>query len=179
MPILGITASAMSGHLFNPTGNFESIQTVTVGSGGSSTITFSSIPQTYQHLQIRISIKGAYGPLRFNGDTGSNYRRHWAYGNGTIGSGSDAGTWMDVIDSSNTANVFAGNIVDILDYTNTSKYKTARIVRGADFNNGSGSVSFLSGLWMSTSAVTSITLNANGLSGSFSQFTTAALYGVK
>ena len=176
MPILGITASAMSGHLFNPTGNFESIQTVTVGSGGSSTITFSSIPQTYQHLQIRISIKGAYGPLRFNGDTGSNYRRHWAYGNGTIGSGSDAGTWMDVIDSSNTANVFAGNIVDILDYTNTSKYKTARIVRGVDSNNGSGDVSFLSGLWMSTSAVNTITFTP---AANFAQYSQFALYGIR
>ena len=33
--------------------SYESIATVTVGAGGTSTITFSSIPTGYTHLQIR------------------------------------------------------------------------------------------------------------------------------
>jgi hypothetical protein len=49
-PILGIMASQISGHL--ETGAYESISTVTVGGGGSATITFSSIPGTYTHLQV-------------------------------------------------------------------------------------------------------------------------------
>jgi hypothetical protein len=53
MPILGIIASAITGNLV--TTSYESIETVTVGSGGSATVlTFSSIPATYTHLQIRV-----------------------------------------------------------------------------------------------------------------------------
>ena len=56
MPILGIIASS---HVnFIPTGSFSSIATVTVGSGGSSTVSFISIPQTYKHLQLRGIAKG-------------------------------------------------------------------------------------------------------------------------
>jgi hypothetical protein len=51
MPILGIIASAITGNLV--TTSYESIETVTVGSGGSATVTFSSIPATYTHLQIK------------------------------------------------------------------------------------------------------------------------------
>ena len=49
MPILGVIDSAKTGNL----SSYESIQTITVGSGGASTIVFSSIPSTYAHLQIR------------------------------------------------------------------------------------------------------------------------------
>jgi hypothetical protein len=53
-PILGILASGMSGNLWAPGKDFDSIATTTVGAGGASTITFSSIPSTYRHLQIRL-----------------------------------------------------------------------------------------------------------------------------
>ena len=49
----GVVASGISGHLFTPTGRYESIQTATVDSAGTASITFSSIPSTYTHLQIR------------------------------------------------------------------------------------------------------------------------------
>ena len=50
-PILGIYASSQQA---SKLGNFYSIATV-LGNGSSSTITFSSIPSTYTHLQLRIS----------------------------------------------------------------------------------------------------------------------------
>jgi hypothetical protein len=40
MPVLGIIASQMSGHLFAPSGAYDSIATTTVGSGGAASITF-------------------------------------------------------------------------------------------------------------------------------------------
>jgi hypothetical protein len=46
--ILGIIASSK---LTAAAGDFESIATVTVGSGGSAVISFTSIPSTYAHLQ--------------------------------------------------------------------------------------------------------------------------------
>ena len=46
--ILGTIASS-----FEVAGDFESISTVSVGSGGAANVEFTSIPATYTHLQIR------------------------------------------------------------------------------------------------------------------------------
>jgi len=45
--------SLLAGNTAYIPGDFQSISTVTVGAGGSSSITFNSIPSTYSHLQIR------------------------------------------------------------------------------------------------------------------------------
>jgi hypothetical protein len=47
--ILGIIASSRLAAV----GDFESIATVSVGSGGAADVEFTSIPATYTHLQIR------------------------------------------------------------------------------------------------------------------------------
>ena len=65
--------------------------------------------------------------------------------------------------------------MDILDYSNTNKNKTLRQLAGTD-NNGNGVVGLSSGLWQSTAAVASIDITAIG---SFSQYTSFALYGIK
>ena len=57
MPILGIMASSTSAA--NAVGDYESIATTTVGAGGTSTVTFSSIPSTYSHLQVRVIARSA------------------------------------------------------------------------------------------------------------------------
>ena len=79
--------------------------------------------------------------------------------------------------NNSSASTFGTFIVDILDYKDTNKYKTIRGLAGTD-NNGSGSVYFSSGLWMSTSAITRIDLapNAGTL---FNQNSSFALYGIK
>ena len=88
-PILGIYASQITGHLFTPSNSYTSIATATVDSGGASSITFSSIPSTYTHLQIREISRGAAVQtstniqMQFNSDTGTNYSDTWLYGNGT------------------------------------------------------------------------------------------------
>ena len=68
------------------TNSYESIATVTVGAGGSSSISFSSIPSTYKHLQIRsINLSSSTDNnilMRFNSDSGANYSRHYVYGDG-------------------------------------------------------------------------------------------------
>ena len=167
--------------------SYESIATVTVGSGGSATITFSSIPATYTHLQIRAickttaatsNINSIFG--QFNSDTGSNYARHFLNGSGSaagVGSGTSQtsmffGTNIETLGTS----AFAANVIDILDYANTNKYKTTRSLSGVDAN-GSGYVQFMSGLWLNTAAVTSITIFPN--SDNFIQYSSFALYGIK
>ena len=183
-PILGIYASQISGHLY--AASYESIATVTVGGGGSSSITFSSIPSTYQHLQIRGILRDsgtgtAYDNLRMNSDSGSNYSWHYLQGNGsTVAAGAGATqtsiATLEYPGTSYTSGIFGGKIIDILDYANVNKYKTARFFSSWDANGAGGGAWFGSGSWQSTSAVTTITLTAGNTYAEGTQF---ALYGIK
>jgi hypothetical protein len=181
-PILGIYASQISGHLVNT--NFYSIATATVDSGGASSITFSSIPQTYSHLQIRgIGFYNYRAGIQFNGDTGSNYAFHLVGGTGSstyaVGSanvnGSSA-TWGNF--PNQVSGIPGAFVIDILDYTNTSKTKTTRALSGND-RNGAGDIWLASVLWNSTSAISSITLYSDEGGYPFAQYSTFALYGIK
>ena len=185
MPILGVIASQISGHLFTE-GAFDSIATTTVGSGGASSVTFSGIPSTYTHLQVRVLARStqattqAHAFWRFNSDTGSNYAFHGVYGSlGTAASFATTTTTGNLLDgepgSSIASGIFAVSIVDVLDYANTNKYKTSRVITGWD-GNGSGNIAMHSGLWMNTNAITSITFY-NGTN--FTEYSSFALYGIK
>jgi hypothetical protein len=184
-PILGIYASSQQA---TKLGNFYSIATTTVGAGGSSTITFSSISSTYTHLQIRMLSRSDYVSetndqisLRFNSDSGTNYSVHRLGGDGSISFSNaatsvTAGSAGRTTGSSLASNIFAAEIVDILDYNNTNKYKTVKTLSGWDAN-GSGMPDFSSSLWRSTSAITTITMTMG--TGNFAQYSSIALYGVK
>lgn len=164
------------------TNSFEAIQTFTVGSGGSSGITFSVIPSTYKHLQIRCSIMNTTtNNPRFtlnNDTTGANYYMHSIYNTvptaSTYNEANNAGGIAFGYNESTTSPT--ASIIDILDYANTNKNKTARIMSGYDAN-GSGYIFYRSGLWMSTSAINRIDLTPTG--GTFAQYSHFALYGIK
>jgi hypothetical protein len=142
-------------------------------------INFNNIPQTYTHLQIRAVGTNASGEsaarVIFNSDTGTNYSVHFMYGNGST---------VNASALTGQSNTYAGDfttsigsfVLDILDYTNTNKYKSIKSLGGYD-NNGSGSMYLVSGLWLSTAAITSITLQ--GGNGNFTQYSTFSLYGIK
>ena len=170
-----IVAGALSEPVAPVTNSYESIQTFTVGSGGSSSITFSSIPGTYKHLQIRAIWKGASGiepTIAYNSDTTlANYYRHYLQGDGS--SASAAGASNRAIFGYNTGTNFTGNVMDILDYADTNKNTVSRNLWGND-TNGGGYIALTSGLWLNTAAVTSITITA-----AFSEFSSFALYGIK
>ena len=186
----------MSGFLINPFvfaagGDFESIATMTVGSGGAASMEFTSIPGTYRHLQVRIlarddrtgtNLNSLY--VQVNGDTGSNYVDHYIIADGssvTAGAGGSPPNTEVRLALSTTvdaaASIFGANVVDILDYSSTTKNTTVRNLYGADLN-GSGTIRLRSGLWMSTAAVTSLKFYPTA-SASFAQHSTAALYGIK
>jgi hypothetical protein len=153
---------------------------VSVGAAGAANITFSSIPSTYKHLQLRYlalpSTSGTkYSTLRLNGDTTTaNYRYHFLNGDGGTATAGSAQNAYSGVYYSTTAGGVA--IIDILDYSNTNKNTTTRELNGSD-NNGSGEVMLISNLWMNTAAVSSITLAIN--SGNFAQHSSFALYGIK
>jgi hypothetical protein len=163
-------------------GAFESIQTFTVGAGGQSSISFTSIPSTYKHLQIRwISQNNSaayYVQNRFNNDTTTSYASHRLVGNGSTGS--VAGTFNEAENSNSpmsaTTNIFGAGVMDILDYANVNKFKTTRTLGGWD-ENGSGRIELTSGLWRKTEAINRIDFFA--FAGSFTQHSSFALYGIK
>jgi hypothetical protein len=165
--------------------SFESIATTTVGAGGAATVTFSSIPQTFQHLQLRVTAKstgaGDSVKINFNSDSGNNYANHFLYGNGSAVS-SGAETSINRINvysmyaSNSVANVFGVGIIDVLDYTNTNKNTTTRALGGFDQNSG-GSLGLQSGLWLNTAAITSITFTPQN--PDWAQYSSFALYGIK
>ena len=167
--------------------SYESIATVTVGSGGAADITFSSIPATYSHLQIRgigrttTSNTDDNLYMQFNGDTATNYAAHYLYGNGSSVTAAAAASQANevacrITGASSTSGIFGTAVVDILDYANTNKYKTTRVLTGHD-QNGSGFVFFVSGLWQSTSAINSIKLYVSP--NNIAQYSQFALYGIK
>ena len=171
------------------TASFESIATSTVGAGGATTITFSSIPSSFQHLQIRVLARTNRSggvdimSMRMNSDTGNNYADHLVYGDGasvTTDRNSSYGkiNIQRVASDNLSANIFSPFVIDILDYANTNKNKTVRYLGGYDAN-GSGRMVFGSGLWQNTSAVTSITLEGLEFSSSYNQYSSFALYGIK
>jgi hypothetical protein len=170
-----------SGTVIQPTA-YESIATA-VGTGSSDVITLSSIPSTYKHLQLRITGGNNfsyYAKLTFNGNTTtSNYITHYLQGNGaTASAGSYTGYAGMVIAGSGGWVNPTSYIIDILDYTNTNTYRTIRGLGGPDVNGSGGVLELVSGLWMSTSSITSITLTAN--SGTpWTSTTKVALYGIK
>jgi hypothetical protein len=167
------------------------IQTVTVGAGGASTIAFNNIPSTYEHLHIRGILRDAedgYGGqtyVNLNGVT-SGIPTHYMYGQGAVAAGGNltgsSVIWVGTQPANlGNASLFGAFIIDILDYSNLNKNKTLKVISGWD-NNGAasgqngGQVWLGSGLFLSTSAVTSVSIRSNGTLNQHSSF---ALYGIK
>jgi len=168
--------------------SYESIASNTL-SVDTTTVTFSSIPGTYQHLQLRIMPRSTFASvaaairIRFNSDTTSaNYVYHRLYGDGTSATAT-ATTSAGYIfchasaGASATADIFGGNIIDIHDYASSTKNKTVRALAGLDVNGAGGLINLVSGLWINTNAITSIDITTNGTS--FKSGSTFALYGIK
>jgi hypothetical protein len=187
-------ASAASSPVTTPTGDtgvMFPIQMVSVGAAGAANITFTSIPSTYTHLQIRgitrdarsvsvntLNMRVGNGSI----DSGSNYSIHSLDGDGSsaVAAGTASQTAMTFMiepGASGTANAFSSYVIDILDYKNTNKYKTFRGLGGTDLN-GSGNINLVSSNWMSTSAITNIQF-FNNANANFVQYSTFALYGIK
>jgi hypothetical protein len=184
-PILGTVASQFSGKSF---GSFESIATATWTGGTYAPIVFTSIPQTFKHLQVRYICRDVgssgfgNGGIAFNSSSGVNSASHILKGDGSSATAAaDSGNsyfMYGLLGAMNStgAGTFATGIIDILDYTNTSKNKTIRAFSGGD-NNGSGTVQLTSGLTASTTAISSITFYTP--SNGWANNTQFALYGIK
>lgn len=181
--------SGMVGNPVTMPNSYESIATITVGSGGVSSIDFTSIPSTYTHLQLRALVRttsttdstGTYLSYNFNNDTSAIYATHVLKGNGSspegafVGANQTVGYIERVAGANQTSSSFGMVVMDILDYTNTNKYKTVKHLGGFD-SNGQGQVGLFSNLYRSSSAISRLTIYpATNLIAQYSHF---ALYGV-
>ena len=132
-------------------------------SGTASSVTFSSIPQTYDHLELSIYVRGdssgqpeAGFKNEFNGDTTvANYKRQHliAYGT-TVGAGTnDNNTPVDFPTSTATANVFGSIAYSIQNYTKTDRHKHYMVTAG---DAGENELRLTSNRWANTAAISSI-----------------------
>jgi hypothetical protein len=159
---------------------YEPISTTTF-TGSTTTVTFSSIPNTYTDLRVIFaggvpaSDNAAY--VRFNGDNGTNYNWYNLIGTGAAISSSIGGPSESLINAGTIVSNRSLITLDIFSYANTSKYKVALITGSAD-KNGSGTVERKSALWLSNSAITSITFYTSG-SVNFTNGSCITLYGIK
>lgn len=169
-------------------GAYELI-TSTVLSSSAATVTFSSIPQTYKHLEIRMVTSDTNSANRwlsgislgFNSDTAANYAYHYLEGSGgsVTASGGINGTDIllrNVTTGTFTAGIHGAAVASILDYSNTSKNTTVRYLGGCYANSENG-IFFGSGHWRNTNAITSLSIV-----GTFTAFTTTSrfsLYGIR
>lgn len=169
------------------TNSYESIATVTVGSGGGNSISFTSIPSTYKHLQIRAFLAANNGYIAdtnwtINGDTnsGNYYGFHQLTGDGSSASAQayNGSGRLNPMPVGNDGFAFTGAVVDILDYASTTKNKTFRSLVGFD-NNGTGAIRLRSSLYFPSTitAISSITIAQSV--GDFKQYSSFALYGIK
>jgi len=154
------------------------ISSVTVGSGGAANIIFSSIPQTYTDLVIKLSGRGSSGgesniTVVFN--SGSTYAGKRLYSDGSTPSSDSTSQWGGFSNASTfTASTFSSNEIYIPNYTSSNAKSWS--VDSANETNATNVLMGIGGqLWNGTGAITSITLTPDNV---FAQYSTAYLYGI-
>lgn len=174
-----ITPASVSG--------YYSIATATVTSGGAPSITFSSIPSSYTHLEIRWTARNDRPTERaddiaiwFNGDeVGTNYWNQRFYANGSTLTGDNFQGYGCIVgwcaSAGSTANAFGQGIITIPDYKSTTKKKTTTGFSSVE-SNSDGALTNMGAVWNNTNAINQIKIY--GINGSFIQHSVFHLYGI-
>ena len=168
---------------FVPPTDFESIASFTA-TGSETTTTFSSIPQTYKHLQLRYSLRSdpsGNAFLRFNGNNPNNYYQYGAGASGTAGNYEMLRNTQFYISGTAyglDATYATVGIIDINDYTSTVSNKSYKGFLGKVGTANSSSETWWMGgfVALDTNAITSLVLVTSNamVSGSV-----ISLYGIK
>jgi hypothetical protein len=162
-----------------PLQNMVAIQTVTVGSGGASSISFTSIPQTYTDLYILYSLRtansGVYADVEISLNNATNAGGRLLYAlNGSV-NGATQGAFTFANGNSTTASTFGNGSAYISNYTSTSN-KSISVDFVGENNSTNALMGLTSGFYTTSTAVSSVTLTPGGTT--FLQYSTATLYGV-
>lgn len=162
------------------TATYDSIATTTLSSA-ASTITFSSIPNTYTDLRLVIFVNTASAlsnsSIRINLDSGTNYSRTSLTGDGASANSARTTSQSDISfpESNRSTTIPTMQIWDFFSYAGSTN-KTVLAISASDLN-GSGHIQNIVGLWRNTAAITSIRCQSNG--GTYGIGTVATLYGIK
>ncbi len=167
---------------------FIKIASVTVGAGGASSIDFTSIPSTYTDLVVKVSLRNnrstvtGYPTLKFNSSS-SSYSQRELYGTGSAAFSGTAGGATSYLQfyadgSGATSSTFASSDIYIPNYAGSTN-KSVSIDSVVENNATEANSLLFAGLWSNTSAITSISLAPGDSATSFSQYSTAVLYGIK
>jgi hypothetical protein len=153
------------------------IQTVTVGSGGAASITFSSIPASFTDLMVvvsgRCTTTDTTATLSFN--TGGSYSRRTRLGDGANVSTNTSAVDFRISRSDDTAATFGNTSIYIPNYAGGAA-KSYSVDTVNENNATTAFQAITAGLWDQTAAITSIVLDA--VSGDFAQHSSASLYGI-
>jgi hypothetical protein len=160
--ILNSQAAAAGG-----AGAYELIDTIEVTGASTQTVSFSSIPSNFKHLEIRGVVASSKSSqddvmmIRLNGSTSYIYTWSWMAREVTTFSGTHSASRNyarinKIVAASNGTNFFSPLLMSITDYANTSKNTTMKIRHGNNFSSGAGDNYLSSSVWQSTDAVSSI-----------------------
>lgn len=161
------------------------IASSTVGSGGASSISFSSIPSTYTDLKVVYSLRSTNSDvndiikLTFNGTTSDRtINRVESYGSGGITSTSNSVMFAYMANGNNaTANTFGNGELYIPNYASSNSKSSS--TEGVNENKATEAIiGFAGNLWNNVAAITSITFEPGTATKTWMQYSTAYLYGI-
>lgn len=182
----GTTITASGGIISTAAGTARLALIGTSSPSGVSTVTFSSIPGSYEHLILlgtaRSTTAGSTNTLvsiQLNGDTSASYSWQQVFSNGAAVNaqgfaGVTTGTVADAPLDTSTANEASSFKCEFLFYSGTSFWKNWTSQNIGFFNNNQY-VEIFNGSWHNTSAISSITIIIG--SGNFKAGTKFDLYG--
>ena len=155
----------------------------TLGSN-TTTVTFSSIPNTYTDLCFLISARstdtggGDYVLARpNNATTNFTFRNLASYDSSSpVSENGTLEFYTPIPAAGATTNTFGSTHIYIPNY-NSSNYKSASQEGVNEQNSSLGALMLNANLWSNTAAITSFTLVC--LFANFAQYSTARLYGIK
>lgn len=161
------------------------ISTTTVGAGGASTISISSIPQTYTDIEIVFSGRTTYSGattdfcrLTFNGST-SSYSGIYLRGNGSSVQTStiqSTNIRVDVPSSTAVSNTFGNAQFYVPNYAGSSN-KSVSVDYVTEDNNSTSYLYLIAGLWSNSAGITSVSIDS-GNGANFVQYSTMSIYGI-
>jgi hypothetical protein len=153
----------------------------TVGSGGASSVAFSSIPSTYTDLLVKVSSRSTeasawdWFSISLNGSTSNfSWKSLWADTSPASGGGSGVTIPYGGTAANATANTFSNTEIYIPNYV-SSNYKSVSADAVGENNSATAGRSLTALLWSNTAAITSLSVNSGT---TFVQYSTFYLYGI-
>jgi len=162
---------------------YSLIASSTVGAGGAANIDFTSIPQAYTDLCLKVSARGLASGysmyLAINGSLANQTRRILYTDNGSSALSYNDSTaapgWVNL--ATWTASTFSNQEIYIPNYTsgNNKTYSSDAVTEN---NATTVAMGMFAVLWSQTAAINQLTITTDS-GNNLAQYTTAYLYGIK